>query len=205
MHDPEQPAAHVLVVEVTPGEAGSLAASVTDARRRTILRMALFGIPLVIFFPFVLTNAVEEVGLLPLLAAVVFIVGLAVPKMRQNRSLQRQARNGVWSKFFRKMVVAEHGVSSTLADVYLVLRETGIVIQQQKPVQGSRGRLSFDTVRSLSWESITTIEFTRGRNRWLGVILSGPGIKVAPVGSVPSGVGDVLASLGARVPTATTR
>lgn len=192
MTDAEKPAAHIEIVESSGVEYEAVTAhSVGDHRRNLMKRLvgALLFIP---YVGLVVALASKENGwrLVVIATTVLFLVGLFFWAM--NNETVRAARRGVWSKSCSVVVEAQGAVSTTTA--YLVLRRSGVHVQA---ISTEKWRTQFRTEHSFSWSALSTVEFSARGSRWYSVVISGPGVRIAPIGSVDAGLGDALAELGA--------
>ncbi len=195
MTDVEKPAAHIEIGESSGAEYEAVTAHAAAYRRRVLVKRV---VGLLLFIPYVglaYALASRENGWRVAIIAAVALLVLGFIFWAINNGTVRAAGAGVWSKSCTVVVEAAGDVSTIPA--YLVLRQSGVYVQA---VSTEKWRAQFRTAHSFPWPAINSIEFSRRASRWHSVVISGPGVRIAPLGSLDSRFVDALRELGAEPP-----
>ena len=192
MTDAQKPAAHIEIIESSGAEYDAVTADASQQGGRKLLSRVVVGLLVIPYFGLVLAIVARGGSWAPVVLSAGVLAVLAVIYWAVNIETFRAAGTGLWRKSCRVVVEAEGQV--TITDVYLVLRPSGVHIQT---VSTKWFRAQFRTEYSFPWSSLITVELVRRGNRWRSVVISGPAVRIAPIGSVNQGFVDALAELGA--------
>lgn len=195
MTDVADPAAHIEFVESAGAEYEVVIGHASRYRRLQAVKrvVAILLVIPYIGLAFAITSKDNGWAVVGGVTAVVVVLGFILWVL--NVETVRAARRGLWSKSGSVVVEAEGEVSTTPA--YLVLRPSGVYVQA---VSTEWLRAQFRTEYAFPWSSLNSVEFARRGSRWRSVVISGPGVRIAPIGSVDVGFADALRELGAEPP-----
>ncbi|MCP3973669.1 MAG: hypothetical protein GY720_04170 [bacterium] len=191
--DAEEPAAHIEVIESSDAEYAAVTAHAAAYRRRQLAKRVVAVALFVPYVGLVFALASKDDGWRFAVVAAVVLFAVSLILWAINNETLKAARRGIWSKSCSVVVEAEGAASTTPA--YLVLRRSGVYVQA---ISTEKWRAQFRTVHSFPWPALNTVEFTPKGNRWRSVVISGPGVRIAPIGSVNAGFADALRELGAE-------
>lgn len=192
MTDVDKPAAHIAITESSGAEYEAVTADASQQRGRKLLTGVVTVLLVVPYLGLVVAIVTRRDSWAPVALSAGLLAVLGAIFWAVNHETFKAAGSGLWRKSCPVVVEAEGEVATM--DAYLVLRPSGVYIQT---VSMKWFRAQFRTVYSFPWSSLNTIETVRRHKRWRSVVMVGPGVRIAPIGSVNQGFIDALAELGA--------